>query len=232
MQYRFFGDVITFNTTYRTNLYDVPFGVLVGVNNHFQSIILARVLIRDEQQESFEWVFSQFLRMMGGPVPGTILTDRNRAMELAIAKVYPEAVHTWCKWHVLKRPRNHWVHCTLGRMTLRPISTRWRQKKHMGRRRRPAGAPRFLLHLEKKQMVRERCCRAASVKQEVELESVEDGLEEGFGDHDPTAEVPMDGGVVENPSYVGSRVIGSLEEGDEGEGEVTSRVAKRKRTKA
>ena len=57
---------------------------------------------------------------------------------------------------------------------------------------------------------RERCCRAASVKQEVELESVEDGLEEGFGDHVPTAEVPMDGGVVENLSHAGSRVIGGV----------------------
>ena len=54
MQYRFFGDVVTFDTTYRTNLYDMPFGLFVGVNNHFQSIILPGVLMRDEQQESFE----------------------------------------------------------------------------------------------------------------------------------------------------------------------------------
>lgn len=49
MQYRFFGDVVTFDTSYKTNLYDMPFGLLVGVNNHFQSIILAGVLMRDEQ---------------------------------------------------------------------------------------------------------------------------------------------------------------------------------------
>lgn len=40
MQYRFFGDVVTFDTTYKTNLYDMLFGLFVGVNNHFQSIIL------------------------------------------------------------------------------------------------------------------------------------------------------------------------------------------------
>uniref|UniRef100_A0ACD6A8I6 Uncharacterized protein n=1 Tax=Avena sativa TaxID=4498 RepID=A0ACD6A8I6_AVESA len=40
-QYRFFGDAVMFDTTYRTNLYDMPFGLFVGVNNHFQSIILA-----------------------------------------------------------------------------------------------------------------------------------------------------------------------------------------------
>jgi hypothetical protein len=49
MQYQFFCDVVMFDTTYRTNLCDMPFGLFVGVNNHFESIILGGVLLRDEK---------------------------------------------------------------------------------------------------------------------------------------------------------------------------------------
>jgi hypothetical protein len=73
MQYKQFGDAITFDTTYRTNLYDMPFGLFVGVNNNFQSIILGGVLLTNERTETFEWVFKEFVSLMGGKAPVTIL---------------------------------------------------------------------------------------------------------------------------------------------------------------
>ena len=74
MQYGHFGDVISFDTTFKTNMYDMPFGLFVGVNNHFQTVLLGGVLMTDEKIESFRWVFREFASMMGGKEPKAILT--------------------------------------------------------------------------------------------------------------------------------------------------------------
>jgi hypothetical protein len=52
----------------------MPFGLIVGVNSHFQSVIFAGVLLREEKVENFEWVFREFVKMMSGKKPVTILT--------------------------------------------------------------------------------------------------------------------------------------------------------------
>jgi hypothetical protein len=72
--YAAFGDVVTFDTTYRTNLYNLPFGLFVGVNHHFQSIIFGGVLLTEETIDAFKWTFRNFLAVMGGRCPQTILT--------------------------------------------------------------------------------------------------------------------------------------------------------------
>ncbi|XP_073354513.1 protein FAR1-RELATED SEQUENCE 5-like [Aegilops tauschii subsp. strangulata] len=102
LDYAHFGDVVTFDTTYRTNLYNMPFGLFVGVNNHFQSIIFGGVLMVDEKTPTFEWAFRNFIDLMDGKHPTTILTDQCKAMQNALRSTMPHTRHRWCRWHVLK----------------------------------------------------------------------------------------------------------------------------------
>ncbi|XP_013584280.1 PREDICTED: protein FAR1-RELATED SEQUENCE 5-like [Brassica oleracea var. oleracea] len=98
--YNLFGDVICFDTTYKTNEYDRPFAPFVGVNHHKQTVVFGAALLYDETTESFKWLFETFLGAMSGKPPKTILTDQSAAMANAIVKVFPETKHRLCVWHI------------------------------------------------------------------------------------------------------------------------------------
>jgi hypothetical protein len=55
--YEFFRDVITFDTTYLTNRYDMPLAPFVEVNHHSQSILFRARLLSNEETDTFIWLF-------------------------------------------------------------------------------------------------------------------------------------------------------------------------------
>jgi hypothetical protein len=98
--------VITFNTTYLTNKYDMSFAHFIGINHHGESILLGCRLLSDEDTDSFIWVFRQWLQSMCGIAPKAIITDQCQAMRLAIEIVFPKTVHRWYIWHItMKLPQ-------------------------------------------------------------------------------------------------------------------------------
>ncbi|XP_042988752.1 protein FAR1-RELATED SEQUENCE 5-like [Carya illinoinensis] len=101
--YQYFGDVVTFDTTYLTNRYRMPFAPFVGVNYHGQSILLGAGLISSEDTKTFTWLFKTWLQCMNGIAPKAIITDQDRAMKNEIAIVFPETRHRFCLWHILKK---------------------------------------------------------------------------------------------------------------------------------
>ncbi|XP_052723829.1 protein FAR1-RELATED SEQUENCE 5-like [Vigna angularis] len=99
----YFGDVISFDTTYLTNKYDMPFAPFVGVNHHGQSILLGCGLLCSEDTNSFVWLFNSWLRCMSNRPPEGIVTDQCKAMKKAISLVFPNTRHRWCLWHIMKK---------------------------------------------------------------------------------------------------------------------------------
>ncbi|XP_041009341.1 protein FAR-RED IMPAIRED RESPONSE 1-like [Juglans microcarpa x Juglans regia] len=94
--YQYFGDVVTFDITYLTNRYGMPFVLFVGVNHNGQSILLGAVLISSEDTETFTWLFQTWLQCMDGIALKAIIIDQDRAMKNAIATVFPETRHRLC----------------------------------------------------------------------------------------------------------------------------------------
>ncbi|XP_028069787.1 protein FAR1-RELATED SEQUENCE 5-like [Camellia sinensis] len=61
MDYAQFGDVVTFDTTYKLNNEHRPFGTFVGFNHHRETVVFGAALMYDETAESFTWLFQIFL---------------------------------------------------------------------------------------------------------------------------------------------------------------------------
>ncbi|XP_059593079.1 protein FAR1-RELATED SEQUENCE 5-like [Vitis vinifera] len=100
MDYACFGDVLAFDTTYRTNAYKKPLVVLVGVNHHHQTVVFGCALLIDESVGTYEWVLETFLEAMMNKRPISVVTDGDKAMRKAIKKVLPDTCHRLCSWHL------------------------------------------------------------------------------------------------------------------------------------
>ncbi|XP_061359450.1 protein FAR1-RELATED SEQUENCE 5-like [Gastrolobium bilobum] len=102
-----FGEVLVFDVTYKTNKFKFPFAPFVGVNHHGQSILFAAALLEDETEATFTWLFEQFRICMFEKSPVAIITDQDKAMGKAIAKIFPRARHRFCAWHIKKHILEH-----------------------------------------------------------------------------------------------------------------------------
>ena len=98
--------MITFDTTYLTNKYDMPFTPFIGINHHGESILLGCGLLSSEDMDSFIWVFRQWLQSMCSIAPKAIIMNQCQAMRRAIEIVFPKTVHRWYIWHItMKLPQ-------------------------------------------------------------------------------------------------------------------------------
>ncbi|RYR02135.1 hypothetical protein Ahy_B06g080965 [Arachis hypogaea] len=81
-------------------------GSFVGVNNHGQSTLLGCALMKNEDIQSFKWLFECWLHCMGGKAPKGILTDQCASIQRAIELCMPTTIHWWCIWHIMKKIPN------------------------------------------------------------------------------------------------------------------------------
>ncbi|KAF7153688.1 hypothetical protein RHSIM_Rhsim01G0226000 [Rhododendron simsii] len=102
IDYAQFGDVVTFDTTFKLNGENRPFAVFIRFNNHREVIVFRAALMYDETADSFIRLFETFLEAMSNKHPRTIVADQDAAMAKAVSCVMPNVYHRLCTWHMMQ----------------------------------------------------------------------------------------------------------------------------------
>ncbi|XP_034201437.1 protein FAR1-RELATED SEQUENCE 5-like [Prunus dulcis] len=131
-----FGDVVILDSTYKTNVYDKPLVVFVGVNNHNATTVFGCAFLVDETADTYRWVLRTFLTSMKDKKPVSIVTDWDDAMRVAIDEVFPDAHHRLCTWHIMRNVNTNvntpeivreFSYCVHGGLTPVAFEQHWQQ---------------------------------------------------------------------------------------------------------
>jgi len=90
--YSVLGDVLSVDSRYTTNQYNMKFVPFTGVNHHLQSVFLGVAFLADEKIDSYVWSFKTLLKAMGGVAPHLIITDKDASMKAAISQILPNTI--------------------------------------------------------------------------------------------------------------------------------------------
>ncbi|CAI9268703.1 unnamed protein product [Lactuca saligna] len=102
LYYKEFGDVISFDATFRTNKYGMIFVPFTAIDNHKRSINIGAGLLSNESIESYRWLLEAFLKAHVKH-PQLVLTDQDPVILQAVEAIFPNSNHRLCMWHIMKK---------------------------------------------------------------------------------------------------------------------------------
>ena len=96
IDYAIVSHTLAFDITYKSNKYNKPFTIFVGINHHLQTIPFGCGLLLDETKETYVWVLNELVKAMDRKKPTTIMTDKDTTMAYAIKEVMLDTCHRIC----------------------------------------------------------------------------------------------------------------------------------------
>nr|KAJ0189012.1 hypothetical protein LSAT_V11C800443870 [Lactuca sativa] len=84
INYKEFGDVVSFDATFRTNEYHMVFVPCIGIDNHKRCVT-----------DSFIWLLKSFFKAFGKQ-PLLVLSDQDQTMKKVVETVFPQSIHRLC----------------------------------------------------------------------------------------------------------------------------------------
>ncbi|KAJ9535718.1 LOW QUALITY PROTEIN: hypothetical protein OSB04_un001127 [Centaurea solstitialis] len=83
LNYKAFGDVVSFDATYKKNKYNMVFVPFTRIDNHQKCVIFGASLLSEEKKEPYMWLLNAFISVHGSE-PQMVITDQDLAMKAAI----------------------------------------------------------------------------------------------------------------------------------------------------
>ncbi|GKB46266.1 DNA-directed DNA polymerase [Tanacetum coccineum] len=90
-----FGDIVSFDATYKINKYKMVFVPFTAIDNHKRSVTVGSGLLKRETAEAYGWLLRAFKKAFIH-APNIIVTYQDGAMRLAVAAEFPESEHRLC----------------------------------------------------------------------------------------------------------------------------------------
>ncbi|KAK9291532.1 hypothetical protein L1049_019480 [Liquidambar formosana] len=102
--FRAFPHVLIMDCTYKTNKYRLPLFEIVGVTSTNLTFFVAFVYIQHERENNYTWALNRLHSLVEDQniLPSVIIMDRELSLMNAIKKVFPNARHLLCRWHISK----------------------------------------------------------------------------------------------------------------------------------
>ncbi|XP_076938736.1 protein FAR-RED IMPAIRED RESPONSE 1-like [Bidens hawaiensis] len=101
-KYLAFGDIISFDATFKANKYKMVFVPFTAIDNHCHSVTVGAGLIDSKTIESYTWLLQMLLKSFSH-APKVVVTDQDPAMKKAIASVFSNTRHRLYMWHIMKK---------------------------------------------------------------------------------------------------------------------------------
>ena len=94
--FHYFGDVLTFDFTYKTNAHNKLLVLFVGVKHHIMSALFGFALLSGKTEDMYIWLLYTFNSVMDGKMLVSVVTNRDKTIRNAIRIVLPYASDKLC----------------------------------------------------------------------------------------------------------------------------------------
>ncbi|CAG8780411.1 11299_t:CDS:2, partial [Rhizophagus irregularis] len=100
---------VLLDTTAKTNRYSMILCVVILIDNHNRSRLVATAFVSDETKETFSWLFSSISKATNGLIPKLLYTDADPAMVTAASSTWTTTKHHFCLFHIRKNLEKHFL---------------------------------------------------------------------------------------------------------------------------